>query len=73
MTVKHIVMKLYEDNNDDSSEFMHVCIIIIFLLIRLLYSLIHSLNHLLQFIQFNSMFINLINFIAVSSLITCCM
>ena len=64
----NVVMKLHEDGNDDGSEFMHACIIIIFLLIKLFYSLIYLLNHLLQFIQFYSVLVNFINFIAVFSL-----
>ena len=44
---ENYVIKSHENDNDDDSEFMHVCIIVIFLLIRLLYSLIHLLNCLL--------------------------
>ena len=63
----------HENDNDDDSEFMHACIIIIFLLIKLLYLLIHSLNHLLQSIQFYSVLVNLIDLTAVPSLTACCM
>ena len=65
----HVVIRSHKDDNDNDDEFMHVYIIVIFLLIRLFYSLIHSLNHLFQFIQFYSMLTNLINFVAMSSLI----
>ena len=63
----------HENDSDDDSEFMHACIIIIFLLIKFLYSLIHLLNHLFQFIQFYSVLMNLIDFAAVPSLTACCM
>ena len=65
-------MKSHENDSDDGSEFMHVCIIVVFLLIRLLYSLIHLINCLFQFIQFYSVLANLIDFTAVSSLTACC-
>ena len=63
----------HENDSDDDDEFMHACIIVVFLLIKLLYSLIHSLNHLLQSIQFYSVLINLINLTVMSSLTTYCM
>ena len=66
------MIRLYENDSDDGSEFIHVCIIVIFLLIKLFYSLIHLLNHLLQFIQFYSVFVNLIDFAAMFSLIAYC-
>ena len=66
-------MKLHENNNNDDNEFMHVCIIIIFLLIRLHYSLIHLINCLFQSIQFYSVLANFINLTAVPSLTACCM
>ena len=66
-------MRSHEDNSDGGSEFMHACIIVVFLLIRLLYSSIHSLNHLLQFIQFYSVLVNLIDLVVMSSLTACCM
>ena len=62
--------ELHENDSDDDSEFMHACIIVIFLLIKLLYSLIHSINCLFQFIQFYSVLTNFINLTAVSSLTT---
>ena len=68
----YIVMKSHEDGSDDDDEFMHACIIIIFLLIRLLYSLIHLINCLFQSIQFYSVFINFINLAAVFSLTAYC-
>ena len=61
----------HESDNDDDSEFMHVCIIVVFLLIRLLYSLIHSLDCLLWFIQFYSVLADLIDLAAVPSLTAC--
>ena len=64
--------KSHEDDSNDDGEFMHVCIIIVFLLIRLLYSLIHLIDCLFQLIQFYSIFANLINFAAVSSLTAYC-
>ena len=67
------MIKSHKDNNDDDNEFMHVCIIVIFLLIKLHYSLIHLINCLFQFIQFYSVFANFINLAAVSSLTACCM
>ena len=65
-------MKLHKGGNNDGSEFMHACTIVLFLLIKLLYSLIHLLNHLLQFIQFYLMFVNFINFTAMFSLTAYC-
>ena len=59
------------DNNDD--DFKHVCIIAVFLLIKLLYLLIHSLNYLFRFIQILTVLVNLIDLVAVPSLITCCL
>ena len=38
------MIKLHESDSDDDSEFMHVYIIIIFLLIKLFYSSIHLIN-----------------------------
>ena len=64
--------KSHEDGSDDDSEFMHACIIIVFLLIRLLYSSIHLINCLFQSIQFYSMLVNLIDLAAVPSLTACC-
>ena len=58
----------HEGDSDNGSEFMHACIIVIFLLIRLLYSLIYLINCLFQSIQFYSMLINFINLTAVLSL-----
>ena len=65
--------KSHEGDSDDGSEFMHVCIIIVFLLIKLLYSLIHLINYLFQFIQFYSVLVNFINLIVIFSLTACCM
>ena len=70
---KYVVMKSHEDDSDSDDEFMHACIIVIFLLIKLLYSLIHLINCLFQSIQFYSVFMNFINFAAVLSLIAYCM
>ena len=67
------MIKSHENDNDDDNEFMHACIIIVFLLIRLLYSLIHLINCLFQSIQFYSVFANLINFTTMSSLTAYCM
>ena len=67
------MIKSHENDSNDDNEFMHACIIIIFLLIRLLYSLIYLINCLFQSIQFYSVFVNFINLAAVSSLIACCM
>ena len=61
-------MKSHESDNDDDNEFMHACIIVVFLLIRLLYSSIHSINCLFQFIQFYSVLANLINLAVMFSL-----
>ena len=66
-----VVTELHESDSNNNDEFMHVCIIIIFLLIEFLYLLIHSLNCLLQFIQFYSVLVNFLNFITVFSLIVC--
>ena len=62
----------HENNSDDNDKFMHVCIIIIFLLIKLFYSLIYSLDCLLQFTQFYLMFVNFLNLAAVFSLTVYC-
>ena len=67
------MIKLHENDSDDDSKFMHVCIIVIFLLIRFFYSLIHSLNCLLQSLQFYSVLVNFIDLAAVPSLTACCM
>ena len=68
-----IVIKPHEDSNNDGDEFMHACIIIVFLLIKFLYSLIHSINCLFQFIQFYSVLVNFINLTVMLSLTACCM
>ena len=67
------MMKSHEDNSNDDDEFMHVCIIIVFLLIKFLYSLIHLINCLFQFIQFYLILANFINLIAMLSLTAYCM
>ena len=69
--VCHIVTKPHEGDSDDDGEFMHACIIIVFLLIRLLYSSIHSLDCLLQPIQFYSVLTDLIDFAVILSLTAC--
>ena len=66
-------MKSHEDDSNDGGEFMHVCIIVVFLLIRFLYSSIHSINCLFQFIQFYLILMNFINFVAMFSLTAYCM
>ena len=38
------MIKSHEDGSNDDNEFMHVCIIVLFLLIKLLYSLIHFIK-----------------------------
>ena len=67
------MIKLHESDSDDNNEFMHACIIIIFLLIKFLYSLIHLINCLFQFIQFYSVLVNFINLTVIFSLTACCM
>ena len=62
----------HENDNDDDDEFMHVCIIIVFLLIKLLYLLIHLINCLFQSIQFYSVLVNFINLAVMSSLTAYC-
>ena len=66
------MIKSHENDNDDS-DFKHVCIIAVFLLVRLLYLLIHSLDYLFRSIQTLMMFANLINLIVISSLIAYCL
>ena len=63
----------HENDSDNDDEFMHACIIIVFLLIRLLYSLIHLINCLFQSIQFYSVLTNFIDLAAVPSLTAYCM
>ena len=48
--IKHVVIKSHENDSDGDNEFMHACIIVIFLLIKLLYSSIHLIDCLFQFI-----------------------
>ena len=67
-----VVIKSHENGSNDDGEFMHACIIIVFLLIKLHYSSIHLINCLFQFIQFYSVFANFINLTAMLSLIACC-
>ena len=62
----------HEGDSGDSGEFMHACIIVVFLLIKLLYSSIHLINCLFQSIQFYSVLVNFINLAVMSSLIVCC-
>ena len=69
---KNYVIKLHENDNDNS-DFKHVCMIAIFLLIRLLYLFIHSLNHLFKSIQIFVILTSLIDLVAVPSLIACCL
>ena len=66
------MIKLHENNNDDDN-FKHVCMIAVFLLIKFFYLFIHSLNHLFRFIQILIMLTDLIDLVAVSSSITCCL
>ena len=66
------MIKSHENDSDDS-DFKHACIITVFLLIRLFYLLIHSLNYLFKFIQTFIMLADFIDFIVISSLITCCL
>ena len=63
--------ELHEGGSDGGSEFMHVYIIVVFLLIRLLYSSIHLIDCLFQSIQFYSMLTNFINLAVMSSLTAC--
>ena len=66
------MIKLHEnDNNND--DFKHACIIAVFLLVKLFYLFIHSLNHLFRSIQTLVILTNLIDLIAVPSLIICCL
>ena len=65
-----VMMRSHGGDSGDSDS-RHACIIAVFLLVRLLYLHIHLLNYLFKFIQIFTMFMNLINFIAVSSSITC--
>ena len=67
------MIKSHENDSDDDSEFMHVCIIVVFLLIRLLYSLIYLIDCLFQFIQFYSVLVNFINLVVIFSLTAYCM
>ena len=67
------MIKSHENDSDDDSEFMHVYIIIIFLLIRFLYLLIHLIDCLFQSIQFYSILTNFINLAVMSSLTACYM
>ena len=64
-----------ESHGDDSggSDSKHACIIAVFLLVRLLYLLIHSLDYLFRPIQTFTVLTDLIDFVAVSSSITCCL
>ena len=66
------MIESHEDDSDGGSEFMHVCIIVVFLLIRFLYSSIHLINCLFQSIQFYSVLTNLIDLTAVFSLTAYC-
>ena len=59
------------DSDDDDSK--HVCIIAVFLLVRLLYLFIHSLDYLFIFIQILAVLADLIDLVAVPSLIACCL
>ena len=65
------MIKSHENDNDDD-DFKHVCMITVFLLVRFFYLFIHSLNHLFKFIQTLTVLTDLIDLIAVPSLITCC-
>ena len=65
-----VVTESHENGSGDGGS-RHVCIIAVFLLVRLLYLLIHSLNYLFKSIQTLVMLTNLINLVAVPSLITC--
>ena len=66
------MIKSHENNSNDS-DFKHAYIITVFLLIRLFYLHIHSLDYLFRFIQTLTMFMNLIDLIAVPLSIACCL
>ena len=68
--ILYIVTESHEGGSGDGDS-RHVCIIAVFLLIRLLYLLIYSLDYLFRFIQTFMMLANFINFIVISSSITC--
>ena len=61
------------EGDSGGSGFRHACIIAVFLLVRLLYLLIHSLDYLFRSIQTLAVLANLIDFVAVSSSIACCL
>ena len=65
-------MKSHEGGSGGGG-FKHACIIAVFLLIRLLYLLIHSLDYLFRLIQIFMIFADLINLVAMFSLIACCL
>ena len=69
----NIMMKSHEGGSGDDGGSRHACTIAVFLLVRLLYLLIHSSNYLFRFIQTFVMLADLINLVAVSSSITCCL
>ena len=70
---ENYVTKLHENDNDDNNDFKHACIIAVFLLIRFLYLHIHLLNYLFRSIQILTVFADLIDLVAVSSSIACCL
>ena len=59
--------------DSDGGDSKHACIIAVFLLVRLLYLLIHSLDYLFRPIQILTVLTDLIDLVAVSSLIACCL
>ena len=61
------------ENDSDSSDFKHVCIIAVFLLVRLLYLFIHSLDYLFRSIQTLVILADLIDLVAVPSSIAYCL
>ena len=68
---EHVVTGPHEGGSGGGGS-RHVCIIAVFLLVRLLYLLIHSLDYLFRPIQILVMLADLIDLVAVSSLITYC-
>ena len=68
----NVVTESHEGGSDGSGS-RHACIIAVFLLIRLLYLLIHSLDYLFRLIQTLAILANLIDLVAVPSLIACCL
>ena len=61
------------ENDSDNDDFKHACIIAVFLLVKLFYLLIHSLDYLFRSIQTLTMLADLIDLVAVSSSIACCL